>query len=457
VKRRLLITYLTITALALLVVVVPLGLTFASRERDRLLFGLERDAQVVGAHAEDALEAGQAPDLTETFRNFRVAGGRILVVDRTGISVADSDPSATTGRDFSTRPEIAAALRGERVTGRRSSTTLGTTLVYVAVPVSSQGKVHGAVRITIPTSEADARVRDTWISLGLLSVVVLTTVGLVGLLLASEVTRPVRRLEDAALRLESGDLSARAGEIGGAPEVVALGRQFDATAERLATLVDAQRRFVADASHQLRTPLTALRLRLETLTPDGDDQPRVAAALAETDRLARLVEGLLVLARAEAAGPDIIDVDLVAATHERHQVWVEVARQAGVDLTVTAPGTARVRAVAGGVEQILDNLVSNAIDASPSGSTVRIEVTTTPAEGVLRVVDQGRGMTAEERAQARSRFWRSPGSTSAGFGLGLAIVDHLASASSGSLALDDGPGGRGLAATVRLPAVRPGS
>jgi signal transduction histidine kinase len=450
VTRRLLLAYLSITAFALVIVVVPLGLTFSSRERDRLLFFLERDAQAVASRVEDDLEEDLEPDLASIFAGYDVPGARILVVDDQGTSVADSGRDQV-GRDYSTRPEIAAALNGERVTGRRWSSTLDADLVYVAIPVASDGVVHGAVRITLPTSTVDERVRDTWMRLAALSAVVLGVVGVVGLVLARGVTRPVRQVEEAARRMAAGDLHARAGDVGGPPELAALAHQFDATAERLEQLVEAQHRFVGDASHQLRTPLTALRLRLETLHPSPEDEPKVAAALAETDRLARLVQSLLVLARSEGATPDVIDVDVAAVVEDRRQTWADVAERAGVELRVLGPVDLVARAVDGGLEQILDNLLSNAFAVAPSGTTVTIQLADRIGGGArVSVTDQGPGMDAEQRAQATSRFWRPPGATGGGSGLGLAIVDHLAIAGGGELVLDAGPGGTGLRATVDL-------
>jgi signal transduction histidine kinase len=455
VTRRLLLAYLTITAFALVIVVVPLGLTFASRERDRLIFDLERDAQAVGSHAEDALEDGRRPDLADVFAAYHVGGARIVVVDRDGRSVADSDPNAALGRPFDTpsRPEIGEALRGHRATGRRHSTTLGADVVYVAIPVASNGVVHGVVRITLPSSAVDDRVLDTWLRLGALSLVVLCTVGGVGLILARGVTRPVRQVEDAARRLAAGDLEARAGEVRGAPELADLARQFDATAERLQQLVEAQRRFVSDASHQLRTPLAALRLRLETLAPDEDDAPRVAAALAETDRLGRLVQSLLEVARSEAGHAVVADVDLAAVARDRLEVWGPVAEHRQVRVTLAAPASLLVRAVEGGPEQMLDNLLSNALAASPVDTAIAVAVEERDGGGGrLVVTDQGPGMTEAERAQATGRFWRPPGATAGGSGLGLAIVDGLALAAGGELALEAGPGGRGLRAVVAFAA-----
>ncbi|HEX5946848.1 MAG TPA: ATP-binding protein [Acidimicrobiales bacterium] len=450
--RRLLATYLTITAFVLAVVVVPLGLVFADREHDRLVFDIERDAQAVASLVEDDLEAGGTPSIDSVSADYADTGGRIVVVDTDGVSVVDSDRPAGDRRDFSTRPEIAAALDGRRTSGTRDSETAGTGLLYVAVPVASGGVVHGAVRVTYPTSAVDARVSSMWLRLGALSAVVLLTVALVGMVLARSVTRPVRRLEGAAQRLAAGDLAARVEAGDGAPELRALAATFNLMADRLAHLVASHRRFVADASHQLRTPLTALRLRLETLEPDVPTacRPKLAAAVAETERLARLVDSLLVLARSDAATDEIAVVDLHAIATGRAASWRPVARERGAEVTVEDPGTTLVRAPLGALEQILDNLLSNALGVAPPGTAVTVRIVEAAPWIELHVTDQGPGMSPEVRDHAFERFWRPPGATGKGFGLGLAIVDQLARACGGDTRLDAGPDGQGLDAVVRL-------
>jgi signal transduction histidine kinase len=452
VVRRLLATYLTITAFVLAVVVVPLGLVFADRENDRLVFDIERDAQAVASLVEDALEAGSAPSIENVLADYADTGGRIVVVDAEGVSVADSDRPAGDRRDFSTRPEIAAALDGRRNSGTRDSETAGTGLLYVAVPVASGGVVHGAVRVTYSTSAVDARVSSMWLRLGALSAVVLVTVALVGMVLARSVTRPVRRLEGAARQLAAGDLTARVEAGDGAPELRALADTFNLMAGRLAQLVASHRRFVADASHQLRTPLTALRLRLETLEPDIPPAagPKLQAAVAETDRLARLVDSLLVLARSDAATAEISVVDLQAIAAERAASWQPVARERGVEVTVDGPGPTPVRAPLGALEQILDNLLSNALDVAPHDTAVAVRIVEAAPWIELHVTDQGPGMPPEVREHAFERFWRAPGATGKGFGLGLAIVDQLAQSCGGDARLAPGSRGHGLDAVVRL-------
>jgi signal transduction histidine kinase len=451
--RRLLLTYLTITALALMAVVVPLGRIFAVREHDRLTFAIERDAQTVVSLVEDDLENGRTLAIDKTLADYHLSGGRILVVDQGGLSVADSDHPRGAPRDYSTRPEIAAALDGQRTSGTRHSETLSADLVYVAIPIASSGTVHGAVRVTYPTSAIDHRVRATWLRLGLLCLVVLVLVAGVGMVFAREVSRPVRRLEEAARRVAAGDLAVRVDEDAGPPEIRSLAGTFNMTAQHLEQLIGSQQRFVADASHQLRTPLTALRLRLETLEHHVDEAGRskLDAAIAETLRLGRLVQSLLVLARSDAATTTPQRVDLSNVVAGRLDAWAPVAADQDVHLDATCePGTV-VRAVPGAIEQILDNLVSNALDVAGPGSRIAIDVRPGVARTELHVIDQGPGMSVDDRAHAFERFWRSPGSSSDGFGLGLAIVEQLARNSGGRVRLDAGPDGRGLDAVVLLP------
>lgn len=450
--RRLLATYLTITSLVLAVVVIPLGITFAGRERDRLISDIERDAVVVASLAEDALEAGTSPSLGTVLASYAVAGGRIVVVDREGLSVADSE--AETPRDFSTRPEIGEALEGRRASGTRPSETLGNDLVFVAIPVASGGTVHGAVRITYPTSTLDARTRGAWLNLALVSLSALAAVAAVGLILASQVSKPVRELEEAARRFAVGDLSMRVPTDHGAPELRALATTFNLTADRLTHLVEDQRRFAADAAHQLRTPLAALRLRLETLEPSltPDQADRVQSAIGETVRLGRLVDSLLAAARSGVDSGSTVVVDLAEVACTRVDLWREVAAEEDVSLEFSGPGPTMVHVLDGAVEQILDNLLANALAAAPPASSVRVAVEKRGGIVELHVIDSGPGMSAEDRTHAFERFWRGEAGGREGFGLGLGIVADLARACGAAAVLLPAPEGDGLDAVVRFPA-----
>jgi signal transduction histidine kinase len=451
VHRRLLLSHVGITLLVLLVLELPLGLFFADRERDRLATAVERDATVLASIYEDALETGTPIDV-RTAREYAAAtGARVVVVDADGISVIDTE--APVPRDFSTRPEIESALDGYRSVGTRASETLDVDLLYVAVPSASGGVVHGAVRLTLPTSEVDRRILRFWLSLAAVGVVVLLTVTAISWRISRSVVRPVRALTDAAERLAAGDLRARI-DVGDAPaELGQLAASFNGMADRLEALLGAQQAFVADASHQLRTPLTSLRLQLENAeaeTTDAGTRQDLRTAIGELDRMSELVGQLLALARAEGRRVPVEAIDLTDLATERLELWAAVAAEHAVTLTLDSTGPVAASAAPGAVEQILDNLLDNALGHAPPGSVVEIVLRLDGSDAVLRLVDHGPGMGGAERARAFERFWR--GATDrAGTGLGLPIVRTLAEQSGGNASLEDTPGG-GLTVVVRLPA-----
>lgn len=457
--RRLLLTYLLITVGVLVLLEIPLGIFFAQRERERITADLEHDAYVMASLYEDALEERKPPDPRPAERYFDATGARTVVVDEAGVSIVDTDRPVQ--RDFSTRPEFAVALGGHQAEGTRASDTIGSDLMYVAVPVASGGQVHGAVRITVDTSDVTARIRRFWLALAAIGAIVLALVALVGWAIARWTTRPIRRLELAAGRFARGDLRPGGPSGQGPPEVRRLGSTMDDMAARLNSMMDAQRQFTADAAHQLRTPLTALRLRLDNLESELQAAgPRPAAdqveAIAdEVDRMSALVHDLLRLARAEGAAASApVDVRQIAT--ERVDTWSAVAEAQQVELRLSVtPRPAFVAAPPGGVEQILDNVLDNALGFAPPGSAIAASVEATAADVVLSVVDHGPGLSDEQKARAVERFWRG-GSSRPGTGLGLAIVDRLVVSSGGSWTLSDTAGG-GLTVSVRLPASAPGA
>lgn len=232
----------------------------------------------------------------------------------------------------------------------------------------------------------------------------------------------------------------------------AVATAFNSMARRLDEVLASQRAFVADASHQLRTPLTALRLRLENLEPDvtGDAAAELAAAIDETERLGRLVEGLLVLARTDERAADPVPVDAVAVLRTRTDTWRPVVEDRGVRLRLETHPVPTVRAVPGTLEQVIDNLVANAVDVAPPGSDIVLRVVHVGDAVEVHVTDAGPGMSHDQRRQAFDRFWRARGSGHGGFGLGLAIVQRLVTAGGATVELRDVLGG-GLDAVVVLP------
>ena len=456
-SRRLLASYLTLAAIVLLALEIPLAIVFARSERQDLTRKVERDAVALASRFEGALESGNG--LTQLRPQVdayaKSTGGRVVVVRSDGQSVTDTSKQDDLG-SFASRPEFIQALgrgpdgKATTATGIRHSATLGGDILFVAVPIAREGVVLGAVRITFPTSEVDSRVHRTWIILGALAVIVLCVSALVGLRFAQATVIPLARLERAADAAGAGDLTVRA-PVEGPPEVRSLAGRFNQMVGRLGDLVRSQETFVADASHQLRTPLAGLRLRLENLEANVDEDGRgsLEGAIGEVDRLNRLVDGLLVLARADSGAATAESIDLGALVEDRVALWSALADEQQVHAEARVDGPVNVRATPGRLDQVLDNLLENALAVSPPSGTITVSAKN-QADGVeLHVRDQGPGMSEDERVRAFDRFWRSERTQTEGTGLGLAIVRRLVESDGGSIELRTADGG-GLDVVITL-------
>ncbi|MFJ8959201.1 sensor histidine kinase [Lentzea sp. NPDC102401] len=326
----------------------------------------------------------------------------------------------------------------------------------LTVPAKTpDGTVVGAIRLSYPDDRITQRLWQIWGFRAALAVGVLILAAFLGLWLARRVTRPLRELNAMAGRLRDGDLSARAEETG-PPETRTLARTLNTATETIGTLVGSQRAFIGDASHQLRTPLTALRLSLDNVA-DGVDDPVVREdvdmATAEVVRMSRLVNGLLALARAEADVPHPEPVQVLDVVAERFTAWRAAADERSISL-VSEGFDIRVLATPGHLEQVLDNVLSNALEVSPDGATILVR-TTRP--GLVEVIDAGPGLPEADRARAFDRFWRGQGLTGkGGSGLGLAIVKQLVTDDGGAVSLEASSSG-GLCVRIRLAPASPTS
>ncbi len=454
-RKRLLASYLTITFVVLLLLEIPLGVVYAKEQRRRVTASVERDALALSIRAEEGLEDGDVGAVRSVASEYRTrTGGRVIVVGPEGTVIADSDGRASREGSYLNRPEIRAALHRRETKGSRYSRSLGHDLLYFAVPIVNGSKILGALRVTYPTSFVDDRIERGWFVLIGIGAIALLVVFFVSLRLARQFTQPVDRLVATTAAFGQGDLGARAEVPRGPPELRELTERFNATAARLEELVDSQKEFVADASHQLRTPLAALRLRLENLEleiePDGDAAADVAGSLAEVARLSRLVDGLLALARADRSPPPAVPVGLVTVVDARVEAWSAFADEHEVEFRSAVARDLTVRTAADRLDQVLDNVIANAIEVSPAGGHITITAARVGSAVELTVADEGPGLSAEERAHAFDRFWRQS-RAHGGSGLGLAIVRRLVAADGGSVRLEEAPGG-GLAVVVRLPA-----
>ena len=315
----------------------------------------------------------------------------------------------------------------------------------------------GTVILVRPTAPLNHDIVELWVILGTVAVVAMLAAAVLAFALARWVSRPLAGLDSAAGRLADGDLASRAVVHSGPPELRRLGTTFNTMAGRLEALVHGNRAVIADVSHQLRTPLAALRLRLDLLAADTDPDTghELAGALDELARLSRLVDGLLAVARAENVVPVPAAVDVAEVARERVVAWHPVAGDRGITLEAAVTGSARARASVlawigeGHLDQVLDNLIANALDALSAGGHVTVTTAVTTAGAQITVADDGPGMSAEDRERAFLRFTTSNPN---GTGLGLAIVHRLVTSNGGTARLTETPGG-GLTVILDFPGV----
>ena len=461
VRTRLVLAFAYVLITVIVALTVPLAVTLRDRSR------IETESQALSsaqtfASSLDRVDLVDTPQrrlqLTAKVNEFasQIPEGRVVVVAADGEVVADSD-----GTDLHTnyanglRPEVEAALGDPptaTVTTRHSDELQGD-LLAAAAPILDASVTVGAVRVSQDISQQANAVNRVTIGVVIVGLTGLVAGLVIAFALAGSLARPLTRLAATARRLGRGDLSARAGDIRGAREIDELGHSFDEMADRLERTVQAQREFVANASHQLRTPLTGMKLRLESAAEQVDDpdvRRQLQAADTEVDRLAETVNRLLVMARqAETGDGTRPTTDLREAAAGACERWHErAARLASSVETRGAAASASIDRT--DLDQILDNMLDNATAYAPGP----IDIETGPTFVAVR--DRGPGIRAEERERVTERFYRGRGAPSGGSGLGLAIVRDLAERWGGRVRIE-APEDGGTRVVVELNPADPSS
>lgn len=403
-RRRLIVAIAGVASLAVVLFAVPLGLVLERVYRDESVLRLQRDT-VAATRAIDVTAGSRDPvELPGDPRMLTVydAAGRRLA-GRGGPPRADA-----VVREALARQRLADRVRGDRV--------------IVAVPLVIDERVTGAVR-----AEGVHRggARGTWLALIGVAAAVIALAMVAAAVLGRRLSGPLERLSAAASRLGDGDFASRAPRAGVA-ELDAVATALDATAVRLDDLVSRERAFSADASHQLRTPLAALRLELESLELQGEPAPELQAAIGQVDRLQETITTLLSVARDTPHTSTSCDLQVLLA--DVRSRWRGLLAADNRPLRVD-DATGTIAPIAPAVlREILDVLLDNAHrhGAGP------VRVTRRDVAGALAidVGDQGPGITGD----AESVFARRSGSTS-GHGIGLALARSLAHAEGAQLVL----------------------
>jgi signal transduction histidine kinase len=450
--RRIVITMLALVSVLLILAVIPLGLVTAGREQDSFRMQALMNAHAMAGAAQQRIDRHTAdPALTTSLENARQRGDQAWVYDANGQLVTQTGGA---DRKALPAPQGASAAVATVLHDRDyAPSEIGGRLRVVVSIGSNENSPDGAVLLSRPTRELHSRLHMLWAWLSAVAAIGLLAAALAAVLLARWVGRPLSALDAAAQQLGGGALATRSGTGHGPPEVRRLALTFNTMAGRLEALVHGNRAMMTDVSHQLRTPLAALRLRLDLLTQDADQATasELAAAQGEIARLSRLVDGLLAIARAENVVSKPVEVAVDAVIQDRAAAWGPVAEERGIWLTTRCLTSVRATLGDGHLEQILDNLLANALDVVPSGGQVRVTASANSQGARITVADDGPGMS---KAQQEAAFRRFVSTSPAGAGLGLAIVHRLVTANGGAAALSDTAGG-GLTVTLDLPGGQP--
>ena len=443
-NRRIALSMLALVTVLLVLAVIPLGWLLGEREQTAFRADAQASGRTVASVAEEYLSdhKPRAPMVEQLDRVQQEGDCAAVFQGTTVIARTDCDHADDVG-----------ALVTATLADSASHTVQNGSLLTVATPI---GDTEDAVGVAVLTRSLDPlhdRITAVWGWLALIGSGTLLAGALASMALARWVTRPLHAVDRAAERLGEGTLEARAPVGDGPPEVRRLAASFNTMAARNEALVHGHRTVIADVSHQLRTPLAALRLRLDLLVGevDSDAAQELTGAQEEIARLSRLVDGLLAVARAESAVPRPVPVRVDDVLAERMAAWEPVAAERRVTLHVDCAPGAEAFLGPDDLEQILDNLIANALDAAREGGSVQVKAAREAEAVRLTVLDNGPGMSSATRAAAFRRFG-NPGAK--GSGLGLAIVHRLATANGGTAELQETPGG-GLTVVLTLPAARP--
>jgi signal transduction histidine kinase len=456
-RARLLTIGLLAVLVLLLAVEIPFGVVLAKNEQTQVASVDRAFASEIGSTLGIPLRARLMETLHQEAQQYATSNKAVLVFDREMRQVARSNNWENLQLSGGDLANIRRVTIGQRNTASVDG-LLPSKPFVVAAPIRVGEETVGAVVVLRDTKALRRRILMRWFFLLLGAVFIMGLTAAVAVPVASWILHPIGSLSEAIKRLGEGASPNRLDAIAGPPELRSVASQFNDMADSVQEGIERQRAFVADASHQIRNPLTALRLRVENLEhhiqPSG--RATLDRAINDLERIGDLVNQLLLLAKAESDlqnNPNVLNVNVSEILRSRCEDWDRVLqanshRSIQLKLELLSPLQAVARD--GALEQILDVLIDNAIKFSPPNGEIRVTLVPRGPFVDIHVIDQGPGMTADERARATDRFWRGPQTQHiAGTGLGLSIANLLARSCGGSLELRSHDHG-GLDACVRL-------
>lgn len=423
-RGRVLTAMLAVTVVAVVAFGVPLGVAQWRDQRARAVLRLEEEAsRLIATVPDERLSAHSTLTFPQTLLGDEPVPLQVGLYAASGRLVSGSGPARSA--------MIVDAAKDAHLRAGEEARQL-----VVVEPLPTEQTGLQAIRLGVPMSSVNEELRESAYVMAVLALAVTLLSAAVAFLLARRLTRPLEELADAARRLGNGDFTVRtAGPRRSVVEIDDLRRALDATAARLGDLVRRERAFAADASHQMRTPLTALRINLESapLTPGADLSTVSAEAVAELDRLERTVEHLLAVAR--DVEPPAAPLDVPGLLADAGRRWQRRAHQLGRRLDVECEEPLPpVRGSEAGLSHALDVLLDNAF--THGAGTVTVSGRGIGGGVVLQVHDEGPGVRSPE-----ADIFRRRGDAAAGHGIGLALARSLVEADGGRLELSHaGPG-----------------
>ncbi len=387
---------------------------------------------------------------------------RILVTDDTGRVLYDTRETGSAVGEYAFYTEIVQALLGSDVF--TSNYQNGAFRSRASSPVLYQSQVIGAVYAYEYDTEQAALLEGLQSNLLRLSAVIGAAVLVLSVLLSQMLTRKIGQLLTAIRQVREGAYSHRA-EIAGHDEIAQIGQEFNSLTDRLQTTENARRRFVSDASHELKTPLAAIRLLTDSILQTEDMDPATAREFvadigAEAERLSRITEDLLRLTRLDSGvlePPTVVEV--LPVLEQVMRMMSLVAQEKQVELTYTAQSGCTVLATPDELHQVIYNLTDNAVKYTGAGGAVQVSLACREETVILEVADNGPGIPEEDLPRIFERFYRVDKARSraaGGTGLGLSIVSDTVKRRGGTVEAANRPEG-GTVFTVRWPAAKGGS
>ena len=456
-RLRVLLPLLVFGLIAVVAVLIPVAQSIADSRTQQL--ALQRTAALdqVVQRARTALVRGDAEGLQSYLERFHaVYAESVLVLDESADAVASAGDLV---RDAQVDELVTAASRALPQLSLPRVVPWGPSTALVAVPVIAAGDLStGVVVLRVDLRGAQTDVARAWALIVVIGVLLLSALMGASLLWTRWILRPVRAL-DAAVADVTAHRDPAPLRPTGPPELRRLSRAFVTMTAEVENSLEQQRGFVADASHQLRTPLAAIRLRIDGLPREGEAADDLAAVDDDLDRLEYTVERMLTLANAEhrasaqSQGRDVARDEgalreCTVTARELVSRHLDRLTAAGLRVVVDAGTGVTIPCGRADLDEMIDVLLDNAAKYAGAGATVQVSLTQ-DADGIRLIVeDSGTRLADDDLARMGTRFWRAGrDATQTGSGLGLAIVAQLMRAAGGRLELDHSPRG-GLAARL---------